>query len=188
MIRSGVGSRLLGTVYSRRSSPPPSISTDSPRSGRQLPSETRYTGFQGPVRDATTDQERPSLWISDIAQAEHAWRITTISSCSRAAKPVATARWIRTASGEWLPGLRPGKLVIMHATIPTHCLYGIEALPADVIVGPGDVQVVERGTGRVLTTRQACMQAGLATLGRRRSAPETMSTRQFPLFYPLSPA
>jgi hypothetical protein len=59
----------------------------------------------------------------------------------------------------------------MHATIPTYCLYGIEAVPADVTVGPGGVRVVERGSGRVLATRQACMLGGLAILGRRRSAP-----------------
>jgi hypothetical protein len=73
--------------------------------------------------------------------------------------------------------LRPGKLVIMHATIPTYCLFSIEAVPADVPVGPGGVRVVERGSGRVLATQQACMLGGLAILGRRRSAPEAMSTR-----------
>jgi hypothetical protein len=78
--------------------------------------------------------------------------------------------------GDWLAGLRPGKLDLMHATIPTYHLYGIEAIPTDVLVGTGCVRVVERGSGRVLATQQACMQAGLAILGRRRSAPETMST------------
>ena len=75
-----------------------------------------------------------------------------MTSCSKPAKPVATTRWIRTAPDEWLPGLRPGKLVIMHATIPTYCLFSIEAVPADVTVGPGGVRVVERGSGRVLAT------------------------------------
>jgi hypothetical protein len=64
----------------------------------------------------------------------------------------------------------------MYATIPTYALYGLDAIPADVLVEPGGVRVVERGTGRVLATQQAYMQGGLAILGRRRSAPETMST------------
>ena len=64
----------------------------------------------------------------------------------------------------------------MHATIPTYALYGIEANPADVVVDPGGVRVVERGSGRVPPTQQACMLGGLAILGRRRSAPETMTT------------
>jgi len=38
---------------------------------------------------------------------------------------------------------RPGKLDVMHATISTYCLYGLDAIPADVLVGPNDVQVVE---------------------------------------------
>ena len=75
--------------------------------------------------------------------------------------------------GDWLAGLCPGKLVIMHATIPTDYVHGIDTIPADVIVGRDDVRVVERGSGRVLATQQACMQSGLATLGRRRSAPLT---------------
>jgi hypothetical protein len=62
--------------------------------------------------------------------------------------------------------------------LPTYCLYGIEAIPADVIVEGDGVLVVEWGSGRVLTIRQACMLGGLAILGRRRSAPETMKTRQ----------
>jgi hypothetical protein len=65
----------------------------------------------------------------------------------------------------------------MHATIPTYYLYGIEALPADFTVGPDEVRVVEPGTGRVLPTQQACMPGGPSILGRRRSAPETMSTK-----------
>ena len=65
-----------------------------------------------------------------------------MTSCSQSAKPLATARWIRMASGEWLTGLRPGKLVIMHATIPTYCLYGLDAIPADVIVQEDTVHVV----------------------------------------------
>jgi hypothetical protein len=66
----------------------------------------------------------------------------------------------------------------MHATIPTYCLYGIEAIPADVIVEGDDVRVMERGSGRVVATPKACMLGGLAILGRRRSAPETMTTRR----------
>jgi hypothetical protein len=45
----------------------------------------------------------------------------------------------------------------MHATIPTYCLFSIKALPADVVVGPNAVRVVERGSERVLATQQACM-------------------------------
>jgi hypothetical protein len=89
---------------------------------------------------------------------------------------------------DWLPGLRPGKLDVMHSTIPTYCLYGIEALPADVTMGPGDVRVVERGTGRVLATQQACMLGGPPILGRRRSAPETMTTGSLSLYLPFTPA
>jgi hypothetical protein len=91
---------------------------------------------------------------------------------------VATARWIRTASGEWPTGSHSGKLDFMHATVPTDSLYGIEALPADVVVESGGVRVVEPGTGRVLAIQQACMLGEPSILGRRRAAPETMTTRQ----------
>src|SRR5262249_33076590 len=100
----------------------------------------------------------------------------TTTSRSKSAKPVATTRWIRMTSGEWPPGCRPGRLAIMHATIPTQALYGLDAIPADVVVGSDCVRAVERGSGRVLATQQACLLGGLAILGRRRSAPETMST------------
>jgi hypothetical protein len=33
----------------------------------------------------------------------------------------------------------------MPKTIPTYALYGIETIPADVIVGPSGVRVVEWG-------------------------------------------
>jgi hypothetical protein len=90
-------------------------------------------------------------------------------------------------SGRLAGGFTPGKLDLMHATVPTYYLYGIEAIPADVVVRPEDVLVVERGSGQVLVTQQARMQAGLAILGRRRSAPETMSTGQSSLSSPISP-
>jgi magnesium chelatase family protein len=59
----------------------------------------------------------------------------------------------------------------MHATIPTYTLYGIEAIPADVVARTDCVRVVERASGRVLATRQACMLGGPAILGRRELAP-----------------
>jgi hypothetical protein len=115
-----------------------------------------------------------------------------MTSCSKPAKPVATTRGIRTAPDEWLPGLRPGKLVIMHATIPTYALYGIEAIPADVVVEPGGVRVVERGTGRTLfgvkRESRSCTRSGVQgcapILGRRELAPEAMSTSWSYLSFP----
>jgi hypothetical protein len=100
---------------------------------------------------------------------------------------VATSRRIRMTPGKWLPGLRPGKNDVMHATIPTYCLYGIEVLHADVVVGSDCVRAVERESGRVLAMQQACMLVRLAILGRRRSAPEAMSTSWSYLSCPLSP-
>jgi hypothetical protein len=64
----------------------------------------------------------------------------------------------------------------MHATIPTYCMYGLDAILADVIVVEDDVRVVERGSDLVLAPQQACMLAGLAILGRRELAPVTMRT------------
>ena len=66
---------------------------------------------------------------------------------------------------------RPG-LDLMHVTIPAYALNGIEALPADVVVGLKNGRVVERGTGRTLdrgrrrivVSKQACKDA-LQSLG-----------------------
>jgi hypothetical protein len=69
---------------------------------------------------------------------------------------------------------------------PPNCLYGLDAVPVAVVVGRDGVRIVERDSGRFLATQQACMQAGLSVLGRRRSAPETMSTGQPYLFCPYS--
>jgi hypothetical protein len=63
-----------------------------------------------------------------------------------------------------LASLRSGRLDLMHATIPSYYLYGIEAIPTEVIVEPGGVQVMERETGRVLATAPApgsCTQASM---------------------------
>src|SRR5262249_2832991 len=76
-----------------------------------------------------------------------------------------------------------------HVTIPTYRLYGIEAIPADVVVGANDVRDVEPGSGRALLdvkrTPDSYMQAGVPgcppILGRRELAPETISTGQSPL-------
>jgi hypothetical protein len=72
----------------------------------------------------------------------------------------------------------------MHAKIPTYPLYGLDALPADVTVGPGGVRVVERVSGwTLLDVKQelgSCMQSGVQgcppnlgppNLGRRELAP-----------------
>jgi hypothetical protein len=147
------------------------------RHRRPVPSVVRRTAVRG------GEQRGGGYRTRARCRATRHERITTMTSRCKSAKPVATARWIRTASGAWPTGLRPGKLVIMHATILTYALYGIEAIPADVIVDPDCVRVVERGTGRVLAARQACMLGGLAILGRRRSAPETIRTRQS--YYPI---
>jgi hypothetical protein len=105
-------------------------------------------------------------------------RATRGSNWSTSPRRSATAHWIRRTSGKWLPGLRPGRLDLMHATVPTYCMYGIEAIPTDVVMGPGGVRVVERETGRVLAIQQARMLGGPSNLGRRRSAPKTMTTRR----------
>jgi hypothetical protein len=48
----------------------------------------------------------------------------------------------------------------MRKTIPTYALYGVKAIPKDVIVGPNAVPVVERRAGRVAAAHQrACKQA-----------------------------
>ena len=104
----------------------------------------------------------------------------------QSAKPVATARRIRTASGEWPTGSHSGKLRVMCQTIPTYSFYGLDAIPADVIVQRDGVRVVERGTRRTLvdvkqkldTRKQASVQSDGPTLVRRESAPETIATRQ----------
>ena len=76
----------------------------------------------------------------------------------------------------------------MCKTIPTYYLYGLEAIPAEVI-GQGDgVRVVERGIGRTLryvkqesdSCIQAGVQSGRPTFVRREPVPETMSTCNIP--------
>jgi hypothetical protein len=56
----------------------------------------------------------------------------------------------------------------MHATIPTYYLYSLDAIPADVIVGPGSIRVVERGAAacrlRSRSRISACKQAHQADL------------------------
>ena len=67
----------------------------------------------------------------------------------------------------------------MCQTIPSYYLYGLDAIPADVIVQGDVVRVVERGTGRTLvdvkqesdTRKQAGVQSGGPSLVRRESAP-----------------
>ena len=72
----------------------------------------------------------------------------------------------------------------MCKTIPTFYLYGLDAIPAHVIVEGDRVRVAERGTGRTLvvvkqesdTRKQAGVQSGGPTLVQRELAPDTMST------------
>ena len=67
----------------------------------------------------------------------------------------------------------------MCKTIPTFYLYGLDAIPADVIVQGDVVRVVERGTGRTLvdvkqesdTRKQAGVQSGGPSPVRRKPAP-----------------
>jgi hypothetical protein len=74
----------------------------------------------------------------------------------------------------------------MCQTIPTYYVYGLDAIPADVIVQGDGVRVVERGTRRTLVDVKqergrrtpAGAQPGGPTLVRRESAPETMTTKQ----------
>ena len=80
----------------------------------------------------------------------------------------------------------------MCQTIPTYCLYGLEAIPAHVIVEGDRVRVAERGTERTLvevkqesdTRKQAGVQLIRPNLVRRESAPETMTTRRSCLSFP----
>jgi len=67
----------------------------------------------------------------------------------------------------------------MCETIPTYYVYGLDAIPADVIVQGDGVRVVERGTGRTLvdvkqesdTRKQAGVQSGGPSPVRRKPAP-----------------
>jgi magnesium chelatase family protein len=67
----------------------------------------------------------------------------------------------------------------MCKTIPTYYVYGLHAIPADVIVRRDGVRVVERGTGRTLVyvkqepvgCAPAGVQSGGPTLVRRKLAP-----------------
>jgi hypothetical protein len=102
---------------------------------------------------------------------------------------------MRTASGEWPSGSHSGKLGVMCQTIPTYYLYGLDAIPAHVIVEGDRVRVAERGTGRTLVEVKqepvgcvpASVQSGGPNLVRRESAPETMSTGQGCLFHLAAP-
>ena len=72
----------------------------------------------------------------------------------------------------------------MGKTIPTYSLYGLEAIPADVIVQGDGVRVVERGTGRTLADVKqesgrrtpASVQLIRPNLVRRESAPAYLMT------------
>jgi hypothetical protein len=122
-------------------------------------------------------------------------RITTTTSRSQSAKPVATARRTRTAPGEWPTGSHSGRLGVMCKTIATYSLYGLDAVSADLIVEGDGVRVVERGSGRTLVDVKqesgrrtpAGVQSGGPILVWRESAPETMSTGQSCLFSPPWP-
>jgi hypothetical protein len=82
----------------------------------------------------------------------------------------------------------------MGKTIPTDSLYGLDAIPADVIVQRDGVRVVGRKSGRTLVDVKRepgrCTPAGVQPIGpnlvRRESAPETMTTRWAYLSCPLS--
>jgi hypothetical protein len=97
-------------------------------------------------------------------------------------------------AGDWLSD-SPGQVGVMHATIPTYALRGINAVPADVIVEGEMVCVAERKTGRTLlgvkrgpsSNAPAGVQSDRQTPVQRESAPETMSTGQCCLSYPSSP-
>jgi hypothetical protein len=98
-----------------------------------------------------------------------------------------------TASGEWPTGSHSGKLGLMSKTIPTYSLYGLEAIPADVIVAGDGVRVVERGTRRTLVDIKrgpgrrtlASVQLDGPTLVRRESAPARIIAE---LYCPVSPS
>jgi hypothetical protein len=97
----------------------------------------------------------------------------------QSAKPVTIARWMRTAWGEWPTGSHSGRLGVMCQTIPTYYWYGLDAIPAYVIVEGDRVRVAERGTGRTLVEVKqepvGCAPAGVQSDGlnlvRRESAP-----------------
>ena len=73
----------------------------------------------------------------------------------------------------------------MLTMIPPYNLYGLDAIPADVIVDGDRVRVIERHTRRTLhevkreptNCAPAGVQSGGPSLVRRESAPETMTTR-----------
>jgi hypothetical protein len=83
----------------------------------------------------------------------------------------------------------------MLTMIPTYALYGLDAIPTEVIVGENRVRVVEPKSSRTLcelkqepsSSTPAGVQSGGPNLVRRKPAPETMKTRQPSLYYPLSP-
>jgi hypothetical protein len=72
----------------------------------------------------------------------------------------------------------------MCQTIATYYLYGLDAIPADVIVEGDGVRVVERKSRRLLqkvkqepsSSTPSGVQSGGPNLVRRESAPETMTT------------
>ena len=72
----------------------------------------------------------------------------------------------------------------MCQTIPTYCLYGLDAIPAHVIVEGNRVRVADRGTGRTLvevkhesdTRKQAGVQLIRPNLVRRELAPAYLMT------------
>jgi hypothetical protein len=105
------------------------------------------------------------------------------------------ARIAASASGQWPTGSHSGRLGVMCKTIATYCLYGLDAIPADVIVEGDGVRVVERRSGRTLvdvkqesdTRKRAGVQPIGPNLVRRESASETMTTGQPSLSYPISP-
>ena len=111
----------------------------------------------------------------------------------QSAKPVTTARRTRTAPGDWPTGSHSGRLGVMCKTIPTYYLYGLDAIPADVIVQGDGGRVVERGSGRTLvevrresdTRKQAGVQSDGPNLVRRESAPARIIAE---LYCPVSPS
>jgi hypothetical protein len=123
-----------------------------------------------------------TLWEapSQEARADH-----NDNQPQQSAKPVTTARWIRTASGEWPTGSHSGKLGVMCKTIPTYYVYGLDAISADVIVQGDGVRVVERGIGRTLvdvkqepsSSTPAGVQSGSPNLMRRKPAPARLIAR-----------
>jgi hypothetical protein len=90
----------------------------------------------------------------------------------------ATTPCARVTPGDWPAGLCSGGLELMHARIPAYALYGLDAFPADVTVGPDEVRVVEWGSGGVLATQQACMLGGSQSLGEE-DQPQRESSRNY---------